>query len=588
MIRFKTLTLRNFLCFGNVPTSINLDQAGTILVLGRDLDNTDQGLGANGTGKTTVINGLCYAVYDKPIADIAKDNLVNNINKKNMEVTITFEKGDHTYLIKRARKMKAGPSGNYVQLFKDEKDITPDSAKNTNQQIEQIMGIPYELFVRIVAFSATHIPFLDLPVRSSQAANQTDIIEELFDLKSLSYKAELLKEQIRDTEQSLETHQNRIAQLEKEHERHEKQIETAKSRVEKWEQERKQSIKELNEKIQKVQDVDIDTQQQLYQQWNSNKERMNQLTSQLQTYQNQYEDISSKIDELNKDLEHLRDERCPYCLQKYQDAEQKITLCEDEKANYQNQLQQLDQSISDVGESINQLIEQQSTVEDKITVSDLNELINIANKIDSYQTQLQDLESSNNPYVEPLEELQNTELDPIDKSKLNELKELLDHQKFLHKLLTKKDSFVRKTLLNKNLPFLNQRLAYYLTELGLPHTVEFTHEMTASISQFGRPLDFGSLSNGQRARVNLALSFAFRDVLQSMHEHINVCMLDEALDVGLDTVGVQNAAKMIKQKARDEQLSIFIISHRDEIDGAFDNVMTVEMSKGFSTIKVDE
>ena len=156
--------------------------------------------------------------------------------------------------------------------------------------------------------------------------------------------------------------------------------------------------------------------------------------------------------------------------------------------------------------------------------------------------------------------------------------------KFLMKLLTKKDSFVRRVLLNKNLPFLNQRLQYYLTSLGLSHQVEFTHEMTASISQFGRVMDFGNLSNGQRARVNLALSFAFRDVLQSLHERINICMLDEVLDVGLDTIGVQNAARMLKRKARDENLSLYIISHRDEIDSAFDRTMTVQMKEGFSQI----
>ncbi len=155
-------------------------------------------------------------------------------------------------------------------------------------------------------------------------------------------------------------------------------------------------------------------------------------------------------------------------------------------------------------------------------------------------------------------------------------------------MLTKKDSFVRKALLNKNIPFLNQRLAHYLGDLGLSHTVEFTHEMTAHISQFGRPMDFGNLSNGQAARVNIALSFAFRDVLQSLHEKINICMLDEVLDVGLDPVGVQAAAKMLTRKARDENLALFIISHRDEIDGAFDRKLIIQMSKGFSYIRYEE
>jgi DNA repair exonuclease SbcCD ATPase subunit len=109
--------------------------------------------------------------------------------------------------------------------------------------------------------------------------------------------------------------------------------------------------------------------------------------------------------------------------------------------------------------------------------------------------------------------------------------------------------------------------------------------MTATISQFGRVLDFGNLSAGQRARVNFALSLAFRDVLQNLHPKMNICMLDEILDTALDSLGVQAAAKLIKQKARDENLSMYVISHRDEIDSVFNNKMTIQMSNGFSSIK---
>ena len=191
----------------------------------------------------------------------------------------------------------------------------------------------------------------------------------------------------------------------------------------------------------------------------------------------------------------------------------------------------------------------------------------------------------NNPHVDSLEELKAVKLEEIPYDELEKLNKHNIHEKFLLKLLTDKNSFVRKVLLNKNIPFLNTRVAHYLSQLGLPHTVEFSHAMTANISQFDRPMSFGQLSNGQRARINLALSFAFRDVLESMHEKINVCMLDEVLDVGLNSSGVAAAARMLKRKARDEGLSLFIITHRDEIDSAFDRVMTVQMSKGFSYIK---
>ena len=199
-----------------------------------------------------------------------------------------------------------------------------------------------------------------------------------------------------------------------------------------------------------------------------------------------------------------------------------------------------------------------------------------------------DIQNEENPHHLTLKKMKES-LDELktqdDKTeKLNELKDSLQHQEFLLKLLTKKDSFVRKNLLDRSLPFLNKRLMGYLEKLGLPHRVEFQPDMSAHISQFGTELDFGSLSSGQKARVNLALAFAFRDVLQARHGKISFCMLDECLDTGLGNVGVQLAAKMIKEIASEDNMSMFVISHRDEIANMFQNQLVVELKSGFSNI----
>lgn len=540
------------------------------------------------THNTVVLNALVYALYDKPVSNISKDNLVNNINKKNMEVTIEFVKNGKEYLIQRARKMKAGAVGNYVHLYENSKDITPDNVHNTNAHIERILGIPYELFVRIAAFSAERVPFLELPIRSHYQANQTDIIEELFDLKTLSEKANLLKEVIRDAERQVEVLVRHIDQLEREYGRHAKQLESAQNRVVAWTSQNKKEIVDIQKKLKRLEDVDVDQQRSLH-------EELADIDNQLRETLNEQRQIEREIKEATKqkkskegEIEHLKEEKCPYCNQQYKDAGRKIHECKEKVDNAITELEMADKKLEEVDGRVELLTSRHKTIKSEIVVQDLDELLEIKSKADHYQQRLVELQQMNNPFIEPLKELQDVELEPIDKQKLNDLKTKIDHQKFLLKLLTKKDSFVRKALLNKNIPFLNQRLAHYLTDLGLPHTVEFTHEMTANISQFGRPMDFGNLSAGQRARVNLALSFAFRDALQSLHEHINICMLDEVLDVGLDSVGVTNAARMLKRKARDEKISIYIISHRDEIDSAFDRIMTVQMSKGFSFIKEEE
>ena len=166
----------------------------------------------------------------------------------------------------------------------------------------------------------------------------------------------------------------------------------------------------------------------------------------------------------------------------------------------------------------------------------------------------------------------------------DELHKLADHQQFLLKLLTHKNSFIRKTMLNQTIPFLNKQLDGYLKVMGLPHAVAFTPKMEVNIHRLGKPLQYGNLSNGQQCRVNIALSFAFRDVLEYLHDKINVLVLDEVLDVGLDSDGISSAAAMIKQKAINDDIAIYVISHRDEIENTFDEKIYVELIDGFSII----
>jgi DNA repair exonuclease SbcCD ATPase subunit len=578
--------MRNFLSYGNNTTVLQLERPGTTLIVGEDLDNTTNGQGANGVGKSALINALAYAIYDRSVSNISKDNLVNNTNKKNMEVVVNFVMpNSKVYAIKRSRKTRAGATGNTVLLEEDGKDITPDSAANTNALIEQIIGIPYELFVRIVVFSASHTPFLDLPVKSHYQANQTDIIEELFGLTALSAKANALREIIKETENRIAMRQVKIETLEKEHVRHQQQIDSAKRRVVQWDEQNQLQVKLLRAKLKKIEKVDIEQQRSLH-------ETLNEVNGQLTDVLDKQRMLDKHAKELIKvhqkaegDLVHLRDEKCPYCLQEFVDAKAKIKETEKTVEKTFKEIELNKGQLDTIKKEVETLTGSFKDTKEKITVDNVEELLQIRNESDTIRTKIDEMEKAVNPLLDPLEELQALKIDKIDYDEINKLNKELDHQRFLHKLLTKKDSFVRKALLNKNIPYLNARLQHYLTILGLPHKVEFTHEMTAAISQFGRELDFGNLSAGQRARVNLALSFAFRDVLQSLYTKINICMLDEILDIGLDTVGVQAASRLLKRKARDEQLSLYIISHRDEIDGAFDNTMTVQLSKGFSYIK---
>lgn len=570
--------------YGNNVTTVQLDNTGTTLIVGEDLDNTSNGQGANGVGKSTIINAVTYAMYDKPISNISKDNLVNNINKKHMEVTVTFTAPNgKMYAVKRTRKTKAGAAGNAVYIYEEGKDVTPDSSANANLYIERLVGIPYELFVRIVVFSASHTPFLDLPTTSHYAANQRDIIEELFGLTMLTTKAEQLKEIIKDTEGRLATNKNKIDAQEREAERYNTQLESAKRRVLSWDVANTETIDELKAKLSAIATVNIEEQHELHNQLTAAQAQLTDTQTARKAIDKNIKTATIKYKKLCDELSHLQDSKCPYCLQQYADSQSKIADVKTQVDEHQAQLHDMNAQIVELDAQLDGYLDTYDTIKSKITVSNINELISIRNQSTQIETKIQELEVADNPYIEPLNELLAMAVEPANYDVVNKITKELEHQKFLLKLLTKKDSFVRKTLLNKNIPFLNQKLQHYLAVLGLPHKVEFTYEMTASISQFGHELDFGNLSAGQRARVNLALSFAFRDVLQNMHTKVNICMLDEALDHGLDSVGVQAAIKMLKRKAREDKMSMFVITHR-EVDSAFDYTMTVQLSKGFSSI----
>lgn len=602
-LKLVSISMRNFMSYGNNTTVVKLDQTGTTFIVGQDLDNTTNGTGSNGVGKTTILNAIVYALYNRALSDdVTVDGLINNINKKNLEVTLDFTIGTMCYRIVRARKMKSGPSGNYVMFYSREGDFDftdkDDASKghsvyNTDADIQAVIGMKFEIFTRIVVFSAMKEPFFNLPLRShgtSKKANQTDFIEELFGLTELSDKAESLKNQTKEVVRRLSDVQLEIQYQEKEHTRYAEQLASAQRRVANWEAQRNEEIAEIEDTLREFVGFDFAGQIEALVERDILKGTVDTLKSQEAALEKQMK-AQAKIKKSNSDeLALLADAKCPYCLQEFADNEHKVEECTTHVHTAESEIERLTIEWSNIGDNIADVSKQVDAVVEKLVYKDKRkaDLESLQRTVLRGQAEVDKLRNSVNPFIEPLEELKKTEIKPVDYTEINELTKSLEHHEFLHKLLTKKDSFVRRNLLNKNLPFLNQKLQEYLSELGLAHKVEFTHELTARITQFGRELSFGNLSAGQKARVNIALSFAFRDVLQSMHTPVNICMLDEILDVGLNGGGVQMAVRMLKRKARDEKLSMYVITHREEADSSFDRTLVVQISKGFSYVYVDD
>ena len=181
------------------------------------------------------------------------------------------------------------------------------------------------------------------------------------------------------------------------------------------------------------------------------------------------------------------------------------------------------------------------------------------------EAQLQSKQSESDPYSDQIVEMQEAAVEEVSFDIINELSRVRDHQEFLLKLLTNKDSFIRKRIIEQNLSFLNKRLTYYLERMGLPHTVKFMNDLSVEIQELGRDLDFDNLSRGERNRLILSLSWAFRDVWENLYQPINLLFIDELVDSGMDSIGVESAIGVLKKMSRERNKSIWLVSHKDEL-----------------------
>jgi chromosome segregation ATPase len=211
------------------------------------------------------------------------------------------------------------------------------------------------------------------------------------------------------------------------------------------------------------------------------------------------------------------------------------------------------------------------------------EAVKHSSRVESLLTQITNKNNEVDPYAEQISEMEAQALQEINFDKINVLTKQMEHQKFLLDLLTSKDSFVRKKIIDQNLSYLNARLTHYLDKIGLPHQVIFKNDLQVEITELGRELDFDNLSRGERNRLILGLSFAFRDVWENLYAPINTLFIDELIDSGLDTMGVENAIAILKEMSRRRQKSIWLVSHREELAGRVPSVLKVVKEGGFTS-----
>ena len=689
MIQIKKLTVKNFMSVGNATQGIDFDRKDLTLVLGENLDLGGDG-SRNGTGKTTIINALSYALYGNALSNIRKDNLVNKTNGKNMLVSLDFSVGSQDYKIERGRKP------NVLKFYVNhEAQAASDEAQGENREtqeaIERVLGMSHDMFKHVLALNTYTEPFLSL-----KANDQRAIIEQLLGITLLSERADRVKELNRQTKEAISQEEFRIRAVQEANKRIEEQIESLRRRQTLWQTKYDSDLATLVTQYDDLATVNIELElaahkelaawSQLKQQRDSrdalvarqtawqqkhdaevgtanraylDKNRISIGTelenwAALSAYTQKSRDIAELekliarcvtdeakelklVEKLRAEIAELQNHKCYACGQDFHDANHESVLAAKEKAlqeaalqalatntqwiehtdallelgelgqqptthykteaeaiRHSSELNSLKQTLDSKTTETNPFTEQLSELEDvvvptmPVTHYDTEaEAIKHSSQVNSLLTQITNKHAETDPYGEQIADMQTKALQTVSYDALNELTRVQEHQDFLLKLLTSKDSFVRKKIIDQNLSYLNNRLTHYLDRMGLPHTVKFMNDLSVNIEELGRELDFDNLSRGERTRLILSMSWAFRDVWESLYHPINLLFIDELIDNGLDTAGVENALGLLKRMSRERNKSVWLVSHRDELAGRVENILKVVKENGFTSYNTD-
>lgn len=567
MIYFKKLRWKNFLSTGNVFTEIELNKHNTTLIVGE-----------NGAGKSTILDALTFALFGKPFRKINKPQLLNTITQKGLSVEIEFSIGKIEYKIVRGIKptvFEVYQNGSLLNQSAESKDYQDILEK-------QILKINYKSFCQVVVLgSATYQPFMQLT-----AAQRREIIEDLLDLQIFSTMNSLLKDKVSFNTKDMSECDKNIAVVSE-------RIDMTRKHLMKIQMDNSKLIEDKKERIDKTK-KDIDTLSVQFQTITDTIEKLSKKTVNLDKLKLSSKELSSlkskienKFDSLKEEIDFFTEnDQCPTCKQNIDVSFKENTI--KEKTN----------EISTVENGLSQLIDKylkvQKKIEDIIKINDQIsdnkfEAHKIKTKINSLNEYINDL----NEEMSSIKNIVKTE-DNVDikvyEEKLEEYKDEYNKLKNEKELYTcaatmLKDSGIKSRIIKQYVPIINKFINKYLSSMEFMCQFELDENFDEVIkSRYRDEFSYGSFSEGEKFRINLAILFTWRSIAKMRNSiNTNILILDEVMDSSLDANGTEEFLKLIKNLSKDT--NIFIISHkRDTIIDKFENVIKFEKIHNFSKI----
>lgn len=699
-IVLKELTIRNFLSFGNVSQTIKLDSDSFRIITGQNKDKSDNEEDKNGVGKSSIQLAIHYALFGKSTGNrIVLGQMINNINKKNMLVSLKFDKDDIHYEIIRGR------SPNVLKLLRNGENIIDESqgdSRETQKDIEKIIGFDDDLYNQL--FNLTCLVPLFL---SQNTSSQKAILEKILGIDIISKKIVLLKDMIKSSKNDLNNEVFKYNTIKQQNDNLtasiEKQTIDMNNAKKKWLSDIQSQIIDIKQKIESMSKIDIqeeiknfqlleeylkqegvnlqnqqliislnnqikqkeiliqnyqlridnllrydfDTERQniLYNE-QLNKERMaydieeNQYRT-LKTFKEQnldynFQKISKEIERKKNELANIKENICPTCGQPINVEDfNKLKESKKEEINrLQEELHKIDMEILNATHIISSFVPKKFEFK-VVSFNDLNSLLEKENEINQLKQQMDNIVKEKNDLIEQTknvviidlgnrptthykeysqalqhqavlnslqESLQRLEITEktnpfeqqeksieemkknmmvLDDSEVKRLEKSILYQETLLKLLNNPSSFIRKTILDKSLEYLNSRIKHYLEQMGSMHLITFNNDMSITISKMG--VEYGYISSGEEGRVSMALTFAFRDVWESLNNcNVNLWFFDEVIDrLGLDDAGVDLLVDMIKSK---KDKNVLMVTHNGRLINQTNHIIKLVKENDFTKV----